>query len=207
MRILIFGDSIVYGAWDTEGGWANRLRKFYDEQKLSGKDEDPPTIFNMGVSGDSTNELVKRFTPEVEARNRYGNMAIVISIGTNDSRTKAGKEFSNTEQYVQNLEKLLNKARQFTDKILFVGFPSCDESRSNPVAWRDTGYTNERLGAFEQELVKFCHKQGVPIVKVFETFKEHDQKESLIFDGVHPNDTGHELIFNLVKPELEKLLS
>lgn len=33
MRILVFGDSIVYGAWDTEGGWAERLKKREDLSK------------------------------------------------------------------------------------------------------------------------------------------------------------------------------
>ena len=34
-RILIFGDSITYGAWDKEGGWVQRLRKFLDERNLT----------------------------------------------------------------------------------------------------------------------------------------------------------------------------
>jgi lysophospholipase L1-like esterase len=35
MRLLIFGDSITYGAWDIEGGWAARLRKFLDGKTLT----------------------------------------------------------------------------------------------------------------------------------------------------------------------------
>jgi len=27
VNILVFGDSITYGAWDEEGGWVQRLRK------------------------------------------------------------------------------------------------------------------------------------------------------------------------------------
>ena len=206
MRILIFGASITQGFWDSEGGWVQRLRKFYDAKKISGEDDDPPTIFNMGVSGDSTNELLERFTPETEARNRYGNMAIVFSIGSNDCRTKAGKPFLDTDRYVENLGKLLDQAHKYTDKILFVGLASCDEQKSNPVAWGDTGYTNERIWEFEQALRSFCEKNNVPMVKVFETFKEKNKKQSLIADGIHPNDTGHELITSLVRPELEKLL-
>lgn len=31
MRVLVFGDSITQGFWDTEGGWVERLRKYYDQ--------------------------------------------------------------------------------------------------------------------------------------------------------------------------------
>ena len=37
-NILIFGDSIVYGARDKKGGWVQRLREFVDEKNLNEKD-------------------------------------------------------------------------------------------------------------------------------------------------------------------------
>ncbi|MEK7071708.1 MAG: hypothetical protein AAB959_00255 [Patescibacteria group bacterium] len=33
---LIFGSSVTYGAWDSEGGWANRLRSFLDMLDIIG---------------------------------------------------------------------------------------------------------------------------------------------------------------------------
>jgi lysophospholipase L1-like esterase len=32
-------------------------------------------------------------------------------------------------------------------------------------------------------------------------------KQQLLSDGLHPNNVGHELIANLVRPEFEKLLA
>lgn len=29
-KILVFGDSIAYGKWDSDGGWVARLRKYVD---------------------------------------------------------------------------------------------------------------------------------------------------------------------------------
>lgn len=46
MRVLVFGDSITQGYWDTEGGWVKRIRSHYDLLQitdLNGRDE--PTIF------------------------------------------------------------------------------------------------------------------------------------------------------------------
>ena len=33
--LLVFGDSITYGAWDLEGGWVQRLRSFIDKKNLT----------------------------------------------------------------------------------------------------------------------------------------------------------------------------
>ena len=66
-QILIFGDSIIYGAWDREGGWAARLRKFLDEKTLTEEDF-YCLVYNLGISGDTTEDLLERFEFETEQR-------------------------------------------------------------------------------------------------------------------------------------------
>ncbi len=207
MRVLAFGDSITQGYWDSKGGWVNRLRKYYDEQKLSGKEDDPPTIFNLGVSTDSSSDVLARIDSETKARDRYKDLAFIIAIGVNDARTKSGKSFTDTDRYLSNLNKIVKIAQLYTNRIMFVGLTPCVEERSNPVAWSDTGYTNERIWHFELALRKFCEQNSLPIVKVFELLSEKQKQNELFPDGIHPNDKGHELIAGLVKPKLEELLS
>ena len=36
--ILVFGTSTTYGAWDSEGGWVQRLTKYLDNKQLEGKE-------------------------------------------------------------------------------------------------------------------------------------------------------------------------
>ena len=60
-RILVFGDSITYGAWDKRGGWVQRLREFLDEKNLIDLNKIPVLIYNLGVSGDTTNDALERF--------------------------------------------------------------------------------------------------------------------------------------------------
>ncbi|MFQ6056667.1 MAG: SGNH/GDSL hydrolase family protein, partial [Methanosarcinales archaeon] len=85
-RIIIFGASITYGAWDKEGGWTRRLRKFLDKKTLS----DTNTyfiIYNLGVSGDTTEDLIERVEFETKQRLKEGEETIFIfSIGTTDSQ-------------------------------------------------------------------------------------------------------------------------
>lgn len=198
MIVLFFGDSITRGCDDSEGGWVERLRKSYG-----------PTIFiNLGVDGDSSSDVLARFNKDMDYHaNADEPMAIVFSVGFNDTRTKSGISFSSQERYEQNLAELLKRAKKYSDKILFVELTPCNESHSNPVEWGDTGYTNTRIKQFNATLRKFCEQNGVNLVDTFETFSEAMGKTELLPDGIHPNDEGHQLIADLVNPELRNLLN
>ena len=90
MRILIFGDSITYGAWDTElGGWANRLRIAFD------KENQDWNIYNLGVSGDTINDVLKRFDVECQAREPE---KLIFAIGINDAKVIIDKNSNQTSE-------------------------------------------------------------------------------------------------------------
>jgi len=206
MRILIFGDSITQSSSDVNGGWVGLLRNSYIKKCLEDNGVDPPSIYNLGVSADSSNDLLLRFVNEIVAR-ASEDILIVVAIGVNDSRTIAGADYSNTKRYEQNLEKILRQSKQYTNKTLFIGLTSCDEALSNPVAWDDVGFTNDRVKEFNTTLKNFCQSNKVPFVEILEAFSEASQKTNLFTDGLHPNSAGHQLIADLVKPELDKLIN
>jgi lysophospholipase L1-like esterase len=209
MRVLIFGDSITEGKWDRQGGWAQRLINDYLAQGIADLEADVPLLSNLGVSADSTLELLARFEHETKARQRP-DMAFVFAIGTNDSRIDGTTALRTVEQYRANLQTLIAKASTFAspDKILFVGLPPCDEARTTPVSWRDTSYTNERIKQFDQTIQKVCAKLGTHYVPVFEPYQaQQATKGDMLLDGLHPDDAGHNLIYEQVKPALQILLS
>ena len=82
-NILVFGASITWGAWDREGGWVQRLRNFVDEKNISNPDYDR-MIYNLGISGDTTENLLSRLENEVKTRLSEEETIIIFSIGTND---------------------------------------------------------------------------------------------------------------------------
>lgn len=202
MRVLVFGDSIAQGFWDAEGGWVSRLRKFYDTQSITENKKDYPTIFNLGISGDSSADLLARFTHETTAR-LMDNLVFVFAIGINDARIAAGINFSSPTYYRQNLQKLFNEAKIYSSKILFVGLTPCIETRTNPVSWGDISYTNTRIKAFDDTQREFCQENLIEFVEVFEPLRMAQQQAELLPDGVHPNGKGHQLIADLVRPKLE----
>ena len=205
MRVLVFGDSITQGFWDSEGGWVSRLRKTYDKVSIETDEYNEPYIFNLGVSGNTSDDLLTRFNDETKAR-ANGESTFIISIGVNDSRTKAGVNFSDTKHYTQNLSKLLSLARKYSDKIIFIGLTPCVEERSNPVSWGDTGYTNGRIGEFDAALRNFCEENHVTFVEVFEPFSTAQNETELLPDGLHPNNVGQQLLADLVQPVLDDAL-
>lgn len=204
MRVLVFGDSITQGFWDTDGGWVQRIRTVYDKETIK-TGYDLPTIFNLGISGNSSGDIVERFEAETEARYQDEKLGLVFAVGVNDSRTKSGVNFSEPEEYKSNLEKLLAMARKYSDKIVFVGLTPCVEERSNPVSWGDTGYTNNRIRVFNQVLEDFCHDNTLEFIDILTPFTEAGAKTELLPDSLHPNNEGHQLIADIVLPRLQSI--
>lgn len=209
MRVLVFGDSITQGFWDTEGGWVARLRKHYDVRQLEDiQNRDEPTIFNLGISGGTSRTIIERFDNETQARQNGEEIFIIISTGLNDSCREGSDMYRSTpEEYEQNMQELTTKAKAYSTKVLFVGLVAGDESKTTPVFWRDIYYTHERTKMFEEIMQKVAVANDIGFIPVFEKFKKRfENGEDLLADGLHPNNDGHELIFQLVLPELEKLV-
>ncbi len=69
MQIFVFGASIVYGSWDEEGGWVDRLKRLANQKVSSHADPDYwAEVYNLGVPGQRTDHLLKRFNFETEQR-------------------------------------------------------------------------------------------------------------------------------------------
>lgn len=138
MRILIFGDSITQGFWDERTGWVGYLAEYYNSQLLSGNDNDPPSVFNLGISADTSREVVKRFETEIKARIKdKKDSVIAFSIGVNNAVIEGNSSWSTPDDYGKDLAELLKIARNYSNKIMFIGISGCDETKNLPVAWGD----------------------------------------------------------------------
>lgn len=200
MNVLFFGDSITWGAWDKEGGWVARIKKFVDEKVIDSNFEYYHDIYNVGISGDNTSGLLERF--EAEAKNRIdedSETALIFAIGVNDSQfvENVGNR-TPIEQFQENLKKLIDKAKKITEKIVFVGLFPVDDSKLTPTSWElDKSYKLEDVGKYNQAIKNICESENVDFVDVYEEFVGKDYK-SLLIDGLHPNTEGHKEIFDKV---------
>lgn len=200
-QILVFGDSETYGAWDTEGGWVGRLRKFLDEKIIASRQKFYCLIYNLGIDGDTTENLLKRFDFEARQRLQEKETIIIFAIGGNDSVLIHEEDSSMIppEKFKENLQKLIEFARKFSSKIIFVGLVPIDESKTAPVSWdKEMNYRNAHICLYDEIIKSVCLENNVYFVEMFEKFKEGDYKH-LSEDGLHPNSEGHRIIYETVR--------
>lgn len=211
-QILVFGDSIVLGAWDKEGGWVQRLNKFLISRTLSIPEfwnTDFMEVYNLGissVSGENSVNLLERF--ESEAKRRLGEYetVFIIAIGKNDSCFLKSKNSFATpqEKFKGNIQKIIKLAKKYSSKIVFVGAAMVDESKTAPIHWdKNMFYKNEYLRQYNEIIKSVCKENKIHFIGLIETFKKSDCK-NLLEDGLHPNSEGHKLIFETAKDFLVK---
>jgi len=188
--INVFGSSIAWGACDNEmGGWVNRLRIY-----LFNEDEKYSEIYNLGVSGDNSEELLKRFSVENEARQPD---IIMIAIGMNDSQYVNSKDNPRVslEKFESNLLELINQAKKLTKQIIFIGLTDIDESKTMPIPWNTTKYYDkEKVNLYNAKIKEICEKNNLKFIEM-QGLLDNDDLE----DGLHPTAKGHEKMFLRVK--------
>lgn len=208
-RIITIGDSIVYGRMDpVHGGWAGRLRSWYLPQN-----PEKNAVFNLGVGGENTTELLRRFKSECEIREPD---LILICIGTNDFRQKGSPKAdyeTPPKLFQENLGKLFHISKDLSKATVFVGMVPVDESRTAPdpekAYWRFLD-AQQKYAKITKEV---CHKHEVRyidnITEWFNLGKLHfgfgkRKYIKLLDDGVHPNAEGHEFLFLTIKEFLRR---
>ena len=211
-RILVFGDSIVFGNWDEQGGWVDRLKSFFMKESLNNSDY-YYMVYNIGVSGDTSCELLERFEYEVKHRlwereetGEKEEIIIILSMGKNDAAFVKSKNSFNISinDFATNIKQLLIIAKKYSVKIVFVGPAFVDETRTIPTKWdSNIEYRNNNIEEYN-EVIKFvCNENKIHFINMYEEFKKLDYK-SLLEDGVHPNSVGHKKIFEIIRDYLSK---
>ena len=211
-RILIFGDSIVFGNWDKQGGWANRLKNFYMKESLNNSDY-YYMVYNVGVSGDTSSELLERFEFEIKHRlwereetGEKEEIIIILSTGKNDAAfIKGRKNFSiSINDFTVNIKRLLTITKKYSAKIIFVGPALVDETKTMPTQWdSNIEYSNKDIEKYNKAIKLVCKEKKIHFINMYEEFRKLDYKK-LLEDGVHPNSAGHKKIFEIVREYLLK---
>jgi len=169
-----------------------------------------PDFYNLSSSGDTSAHILARIESGIIGFAQPGNepCAVVIAVGTNDAWMLGGQPHVELADYRNNLNQILAVACQHTDRLLVVGLPPVDEDETNPwlLSTDDLRMTNDRLREYDDAARTLCAEQDIPFTSVMEKFLRAMQDEKLLADGVHPNERGHELIAEIVRPEIAKLV-
>jgi len=205
VTVLVFGDSIAYGAYDREQGWVASLRSYLERNSELKPSTD--FIYNLSIPGDTSSALLHRF--EYEAYNRIDipeETVILFAIGMNDCayNHENSKVFVPQDEFIDNLKELITKAKKFNAQIALLGLTPCDESKTNPCLWdKSIAYSNEFIVKYNAIIKQVCKEYDVYFIDILNDFSKPNYK-AMLEDGIHPNTRGQELIFNSIRQFFSK---
>ena len=192
-KILVFGDSIVYGQLDLEmGGWVNRLR-------LTLANDDSICschVFNMGISGQTTGEVLERLDRECGGRvlADAANL-IILAAGINDSQIINGEILVDKHTFRHNVRDLIIHARNHTPRVIYLGLTPVDDANSDPVPWdRTRRWKNSLVKEYDDIIREVCEEMGVKYIHVFDKIDPTTNA-----DGLHPSEAGHEILAKIME--------
>ncbi len=206
-KIIVYGSSISWGAWDKEGGWVERLKKDTSTKTIESREEYYCMLYNLGISGDTSSGILRRFEKELQLRYNETDQTLIVifEVGINDSMyINNQKQFQVPPAvFKSNIRKLFDIAKKYTDKIVFVGGTPVVDSLLDPIPWHTGGtYKTSYVEKFNKILLNLClEKKGI-YIDIFSPFKNGDLNKLISPDGAHPNSDGHKVIYEKVKKVL-----
>ena len=197
-KVVVIGDSLVYGFGDPEGGgWVERLRR-----RSLLPDAPHPVIYNLGVRGDRVPHVARRLEPEFTYRGELKNRipdVLVLSVGVNDSAQagrRGGRNSTPFDKFQHTLDTLLTQSKRLCP-VLFIGMIPVDEA-AMPFA-EVLYYSLEQQRRYKQATYQICRAHQVPYLDLFEQWLargEHWWRSQLSTDGLHPNVSGHQALLH-----------
>lgn len=198
MNICIFGDSVTWGAWLPERvAWVDLLRNSLEKEFAQ-----QYSVYNLGIDGNTSRDLLNRFDVEAKARKPA---IIIIAIGVNDSCYLKSVEqpLVEIEEFEKNLKALLVKAQSYTSQVILVGLVKGDDSVTIPFPGSTTGkcYEKSRVQAYDRVVSQLAKQKNLHFVQLSDKLNDQD-----FIDGLHPNASGHEKIFQSVRQSIKPYL-
>lgn len=204
-QFFIFGASIAYGVGSTYGGWANLIKqsvnsKLYKDNGLGEKVE----VYNFAKPGATIQFVKDSFEVFVNLYKRDVPAVAFVLVGLNDVKAVGNINGYQTDEnaFETSYKTLLNSIKDRFETVYVIGFHNVDESKTlpkiNPLDNSLSFFSNTRIQKFNEVLKNVCDSyENVNFISVSDI-----GTDCLYEDGLHPNDNGHELIFQKVEKYL-----
>lgn len=180
--ILFQGDSITDALRDREDyhSLAGYSKYVYEKLKI--------TCFNRGVGGDTAKQVLDRLEKELE---EIKPTIFSLLIGVNDTwRRFDSNEIITPEETLQNVEKIIQIALKYTNKIIILEPFLLDVDPEKRKFREDL---TPRIWNI-QDLARKYKTEYVPLNGIFAELSCHESPDKFSYDGVHPTDCGHQII-------------
>ncbi len=216
VRIKLLGDSITHGVGGTgfeQNGdsiaaefrrnpdgycWAKQFKEHCESTYNC-------TVTNNACTGTTINFILENFDTLVDAEDDI----IICTIGTNNrhqlfvdgprkSRDEMMKSFYGWIVELHGKFKAAGK-----DVIFFANIPACASNEADSSEYWRILHMNDINDLY----IKASADCGFPLISMYNAFSEYCEMceiklESLLDDGLHPNDRGYDVMFSLIMREL-----
>jgi lysophospholipase L1-like esterase len=212
-QIFIFGASLAYGVGAEKSGWADLLKQSL-HAKMYGKDGmgEKYELYNFAQPGVGIEFVLVTAIEQLKFYRRTGKVIAIVQVGGNNAKAedKPDNFVVSVEEYEHLMSQLLEKLKDNVDELIMLDMPPIDDRMTNPKINPFTGrksyFQNDRLVLFNHSLMKLCAKYGVGHVDLTIDPEEWKKGSNIAADGFHPNQKGHQHIFEKLSPVIEKLL-
>ena len=177
-------------------------------------------FINAGVPSDTTERARKRLGSDVLA---HRPDIVIVQLGANDAAIDVWRGATEPriapQRYEENLRYFVTTLGQQGVRVVLVTAgmfrwtPKLKEMYGEPPYDPDNpdGF-NLKLREYAEIVRRVAREMEVPLVDVFRAHEEYDAVEgqsadSLLLDGMHPNDAGHELATDLLVPVIRGSLA
>lgn len=180
------------------------------------------SVYNAGVPSNTTAQAVKRLQTDVLA---YKPRIVVMQFGINDSAIDVWKKPPATqprvslETYLANYRSMIAATQKAGAKVILM--------TTNPLRWHsktrelygrppykpdvEDGFESPTLLAYNDALRALAKELNVPLVDVHAAYPAYAAKKkttltAMLPDGMHPGDSGHELVAEWLLPVIRDQL-
>lgn len=216
VRIKLLGDSITHGVGGTgfEQNGEHIIDDFYrnpdgycwaKQFKECMESHYNCTVTNNGCSGTNIQYTVAHFDQLVDPDDDI----IICTIGTNNRHQNMSDLPKHTVQehkdiFYSHILKLYERLQNAKKNVIFIAnIPASAENEKDGADYWRLIHMDD-INALYTKAAEEC---GFPFISLYTAFLEYcDRKninfESLLIDGLHPNDAGYDVMFELIMREL-----
>lgn len=158
--------------------WANELKSYIE-------DKTPSTVYNFGCEGIAAWQVLNNISTLVEDDDDL----IILMIGTNNRTTLPA-------EYTSFIVDIIEYCKSANKPIIVMScIPASVANEEN--------YTRMHMEDIDMMINLACKQTQVPYISVYKLFIEYCKYmnitiDSLLADGLHPNDNGYDVMFYLI---------
>ncbi|VYU18737.1 Esterase TesA precursor [Clostridium tertium] len=182
-NFIFIGDSLTFGyGVNKNKSWVESFNKFSLDKNKYFK------IINKGINGNTTTDMLNRFTEDVTNLNPT---KVFIMGGTNDLLSNRSIDL-----IIDNIELMIKETLTYNADII-VGIPPRiikEDAYRLFMPSLTYNYCEESLPILREALMKLCMKYKLKYVDFYTLTSTLNHNNNYYIDGIHFNENGHKLL-------------